>query len=107
MCSRSRQILSAAGRYTRVLPLDYGPDVPKRLIEALERYGRASGLSLVEIERLGQDPKAAAGFVAAARRGEGRAHLLKVDMEALARVLETRHRYPDRLAVRMPATVWF
>lgn len=89
-----------------MLPLDYAPNVPRRIVEALEKQGRANGLSLIEIEALGQDPRAAAGFVAAARRGEGRAFLQGLDMEALLRVLETRQRFPDRLTIEMPDAVW-
>lgn len=89
-----------------MLPLDYAPGVPRRIVAALEKYGRANGLGLVEMEALGQDPRAAAGFVAAARRGEGREFLKTVDMEALTRVLETRQRFPDRLTMQMPDAVW-
>ncbi|HLE97420.1 MAG TPA: hypothetical protein VI997_08635 [Candidatus Thermoplasmatota archaeon] len=89
-----------------MLPLDYAPQLPRRLVEALERWGRAEGLSLIELELVGQDPAVAAGFVAAARRRAGRAFLASVDTEALQRTLETRQRFPERLVVRMPDLVW-
>ena len=53
----------------RLLELDYDAHVPMSLLVRLERWARSIGLPMQQLELLGQDAKAAAGFINACAEG--------------------------------------
>lgn len=77
-------------RARRLLELDYAPDVPLRVLHALERQGKALGLPLHQLELLGQDSGTAQGFIEACRQGDDEDYLMDVDWAMLEARLSGR-----------------
>lgn len=55
--------VSVTERQARLLPLDYAPQVPPEMLHELEQVGRRIGMSLYELEMLGQDASAIEKFL--------------------------------------------
>ena len=54
-----------------MLPLNYGRDVPLKLIEEMEFHAKRLGVSLDAMERIGQDMALTEKFIVAAEVGRG------------------------------------
>lgn len=74
----------------RFLGLDYAPDVAPRLLEAMERAGKRTGISLEHMELLGQTETAARDFVHAVEAGEEDEFLDHIYWDTLAEVRAAR-----------------
>lgn len=80
----------ASKTHVPTLALDYDPDLGADVLGALERAGRATGLPLAQIELLGQDPHAAAGFTDAVEAGDITGFIAAVDWDGLDARLQQR-----------------
>lgn len=63
----------------KLLPLDYDPEVPVDVLQAMEAQAKAAGLPLDQIELLGQDEQVCRDFTHIARHAGIEAALLTTD----------------------------
>lgn len=82
--------LHARASTRRLLPLEYHPEVSAEALERLENAARVYGLSLNELELLGQDSEYAAGFTQAVLEGDVERYLPLVPWDFLERRLLTQ-----------------
>ncbi len=70
--------------------LDYAPDIDPVTLERLEQVGRDVGLSLGQIELLGQSQELAVDFISSAVHGDLDGFMTAVDWHRLEDLLERR-----------------
>lgn len=72
--------------------INLSPQVSPRMLAELERLGRKLGIPLQTLELLGQNAKVARQFIVMARAGRGAEYLASLNLQHLARLLESRER---------------